>query len=297
MTKAIYVIANPASGQPEPVLQTLNTIFREAGWDWDIAITKQSGDATRLAERATRAGVDVVAAYGGDGTVMEVAMGLRGVDTPLAILPGGTANLMAVELGIPKNLEQAARIACGQTSQVRQVDMGRIGEDNFFLLRVGIGFGARKVQYADRAMKDKYGILAYTLAGLKALKDQNKAHFRLVLDGEQIEVDGLACLIDNAGNMGMPGVAPARDISVSDGLLDIIIVRSQAFISLLTAGPKLYEDDALDELIYHRQAKHIHIESSPAQPVQVDGELAGTTPVDIQVVPQAVSVLVQGQEG
>jgi len=224
-------------------------------------------------------------------------MGLRGVDTPLAILPGGTANLMAVELGIPKNLEQAARIACGQTSQVRQVDMGRIGEDNFFLLRVGIGFGARKVQYADRAMKDKYGILAYTLAGLKALKDQNKAHFKLELDGAAHEVEGLACLIDNAGNMGMPGVAPARDVSVSDGLLDVIIVRSTALVNLLTAGPKIYEAGAKDELMYHWQAKQIRIDTNPAQPVQVDGELAGTTPVDIQVVPQAVSVMVQGQEG
>ena len=297
MTKAIYVIANPASGQPEPVLQTLNTIFREAGWDWDIAITKQSGDATRLAERAAREGVDVVAAYGGDGTVMEVAMGLRGVDTPLAILPGGTANLMAVELGIPKNLEQAARIASSEESHARQVDMGRLGEEHYFLLRVGIGFGARKVQYADRQMKDRFGILAYTLAGLKALKDQNKAHFRLVLDGEQIEVDGLACLVDNAGNMGMPGVSPAQDISVSDGLLDVIIVRSTALVNLLMAGPKIHEAGAKDELMYHWQAKHIRIDTSPKEPVQVDGELAGTTPVDIQVVPQAVSVLVQGQEG
>ncbi len=294
MTKSIHVIANPASGQPEPVLSTLNSVFREAGWDWDISITKQSGDAKRLAGHAAREGADVVAAYGGDGTVMEVAMGLRAGSTPLAILPGGTANLMAVELGIPKNLAEAAGIAVSQTSQVRQVDMGRLGEEHYFLLRVGIGFGARKVQYADRAMKDKYGILAYTLAGLKALKDQNKAHFRLEIDGQVHEVDGLSCLVDNAGNIGLSGIAPAQDISVSDGLLDLIIVRSSAFGNLLTAGPKLYETSAKDELMYHWQAKHIRIETSPVEPVQVDGELAGDTPVEIEVVPQAVGVLVQG---
>lgn len=292
--KTIHVVANPASGQPEPVLQTLNSVFREAGWDWDISITKQSGDATRLAKRAAQDGADVVAAYGGDGTVMEVAMGLRGGSTPLAILPGGTANLMAVELSIPKDLERAARIASSEESQVRQVDMGRLGEEHFFLLRVGIGFGARKVQYADREMKDKFGILAYTLAGLKALRDQNKAQFILELDGEVHEVEGLACLIDNAGNMGVSGVAPVRDISVSDGVLDVIIVRSTAFTTLLAAGPKLYEAGALDDLMFHWQARHIRIDTNPVEPVQVDGELAGNTPVEIEVVPQAVAVLVPG---
>ncbi|MGW8249965.1 MAG: diacylglycerol/lipid kinase family protein [Anaerolineales bacterium] len=233
MKKRIHVIANPAAGQPEPVLHTLNRVFRGAGNDWDLSITKESGDAFRLAREAAEAGADVVAAYGGDGTVMEVAMALRSSQTPLAILPGGTANLMAVELGIPRDLENAAQIAVKADSELHQVDMGRVGDDRYFMLRVGVGFSARKVEYADRALKDRFGILAYTIAGMKALTDQNKAIYQLILDGKEVEVDGLACLVENAGNMGVAGITPVQGISVSDGKLDVIVVRSSALITML----------------------------------------------------------------
>ena len=120
-------IVNPASGQPQPILHTLNSVFRPLGIDWDIFITKESGDAERFARQSAASGADVVAAYGGDGTVMEAARGLRGSQTPLAILPGGTANLMSVELGVPKNLAQAAAVAADPKSKVRTVDAGMFG--------------------------------------------------------------------------------------------------------------------------------------------------------------------------
>ena len=88
---------------------------------------------------------------------------------PMAILPGGTANLMSVELGIPKDLTQAAQIIVDPGSVVRYVDMGQVGNQRF-MLRVGIGFAGEKVKIADRELKDKWGILAYSIAGLKALK-------------------------------------------------------------------------------------------------------------------------------
>ena len=97
MAKRIQVVINPASGQPQAILNTLNKVFRENEVEWDISITQASGDARRFAENAAAAGADVVAAYGGDGSVMEVAQGLMGTNVPVAILPGGTANLMSVE--------------------------------------------------------------------------------------------------------------------------------------------------------------------------------------------------------
>ena len=93
MAKHIHVVINPASGQDQPILNTINDVFRECGVSWDISVTQQSGDARRFAETAVANGADVVAGYGGDGSVMEVAQGLMGTDIPLAILPGGTANL------------------------------------------------------------------------------------------------------------------------------------------------------------------------------------------------------------
>ena len=88
--KKVHVIINPAAGHDEPILNVLNHVFHPAGVEWDNSLTHQSGDATRLAAEAAASGVDLVAAYGGDGTQMEVANGLMGTGVPQAILPGGT---------------------------------------------------------------------------------------------------------------------------------------------------------------------------------------------------------------
>src|SRR5690554_2424284 len=105
--RSIHIITNPAAGQDRPFLNVFNKTFQEAGIDWELLITKKPGDAARFAQDAVKAGVDVVAAYGGDGTVGEVAGALHGTNQPLAILPGGTANVMSVELGIPGDLPGA----------------------------------------------------------------------------------------------------------------------------------------------------------------------------------------------
>ena len=88
----VHVVINPSAGQDEPILNVLNHVFHPAGVDWDNSLTHKSGDATRLAAEAAASGVDLVAAYGGDGTQMEVANGLLGTGVPQAILPGGTGN-------------------------------------------------------------------------------------------------------------------------------------------------------------------------------------------------------------
>ena len=111
MSRKICVIVNPGSGQPKPVLHTLNSIFRPAEVEWDLKLTHSSGDAERFAREAAADQVDAVAAFGGDGTIMEVARGVMGSETPMAILPGGTANLMSVEMGIPRDLTKAVEIA------------------------------------------------------------------------------------------------------------------------------------------------------------------------------------------
>ncbi|MGH2353414.1 MAG: diacylglycerol/lipid kinase family protein, partial [Chloroflexota bacterium] len=112
----IAVIINPAAGQDQPVLGTFNRVFQAAGVDWEVFVTKRGGDACRYAEAATRQDFDAVAVYGGDGTVAEVASGLIGGDVPMAIFPGGTANVMSSELGIPRDLAEACALIYDQAS-------------------------------------------------------------------------------------------------------------------------------------------------------------------------------------
>ena len=291
MNRKVHVVINPASGRPKPILHILNRVFNQAGVDWDISLTKRRGDAERFAREAAASGADIVAVYGGDGSVMEVAQGLLGSSVPLAILPGGSANLMSVELGIPKELEKAAEIAADPESPTRQVDVGLVGE-NYFLLRVGMGFAARKVAYADRSLKNRFGVLAYSVAAVKSIKDTKTAHYRIWLDGNLVESDGVTCLIDNAGNMGIQGFQPAKDIRVDDGLLDVLLLGSKGLGNLVSSGAALLDASKSELLIEHWQARQIRIEVDPPQPVQVDGEMVDDTPISAEVLPGALKVIV-----
>ena len=104
--RRVHVVINPASGKDQPILNTLNDVFRQYGVEWDVSITHKYGDATVQAKAAIARGVDLVVGYGGDGTQHELANAVIGTPIPMAVLPGGTGNGFARELGIPKDSAQ-----------------------------------------------------------------------------------------------------------------------------------------------------------------------------------------------
>ena len=133
----------------------LNGHFRKADIHWEVSITHGTGDGVDMARAACEAGADVIGVYGGDGTVIEVASALVGTETPLMILPGGTGNVVANELGIGRNLDRACRRICGETFETRDVDVGKMN-DIYFLLRAGCGIESGVVQDATRELKDQF---------------------------------------------------------------------------------------------------------------------------------------------
>lgn len=312
--KTIYVIINPAAGQDVPVLATLNTVFREQRVHWHALITHHAGDGCRLAEQALHEGADVVAAYGGDGTVAEVAGGLMGTNIPLAILPGGTANVLSMELGIPSNLAQATRLACGVNSQPRKIDAGEVNGHNF-LLRVGIGFEATLVKKADRNLKDRLGYFAYILSAMQSMRQPPKARYRMILDGKQVESEGITCGIANSGNLGQAGIKLGTAVDIADGLLDILLIEQASlqaafdlFRNLIGIREAPIENQAsmydsvnskLQQLIRHWQAREISLQVIPTQTIQYDGEVLHCPDGRIQckVLPQALTVLVPKRTG
>ena len=291
--KRVMVIINPGAGQDVTILNTLNTVFRATDIDWDIAITKKAGDAARLAHEAAVSGnVDIVAVYGGDGTVMETAGGLIGTDMPLAILPGGTNNVLSVELGIPKDLVQAAGLIGNSAVRLRPVDMAK-ANDKLFILRVGIGYEAQINELADREMKDRYGGLAYTLAGIKALKNPPVATYRITMDGDRVEeLEGIWCMIANSASLGIPNVGIAQGVDVSDGLLDVIVIRNRDIESLLSVTGSITNKDRIGKSLPHWQVREVTIEADPPMSVDGDGELWDPTPIQASVIPHAVQILV-----
>lgn len=284
----VFVIINPASGQDRPILGTLNRAFHAANVNWDVGITKQDGDALRLAREAAAAGVDAVAVYGGDGTVMQVASGLSGTTIPLAIFPGGTANVMSVELGVPNDLEQAVALVCGAARQIRTIDMGRL-RDQFFLLRLSIGYLARMTEGAAREDKHKMGVLAYAFSAIKALPQAESVRFQLSIDGKQVEAEGVTCVIGNSGNLGVPGLTLSQQMDVSDGLLDVVVLKNA---DLLELAKVIGNAVGGVENLPHWQGREISLVADPPQPIECDGEMIEPTPVAVSVVPASLRVIV-----
>ncbi len=291
----LQVILNPAAGQDEAVLPTLNRVFREVDIEWDVSLTHERGDARRLAREAVQAGAELVAAYGGDGTVMETASGLIGSDVPLGILPGGTANVMAIELGVPRELEAAARLLLAPDVERRALDVGRVGEEHF-LLRLGTGFEAVVIEGAERELKDRMGTLAYILSAIKALREPPQTTYRLLLDDESVQIEGMSCLVANSGNLGLPGLALHPKIDVSDGLLDVVVIRQVDFDTLISLAASVAGVENVPESLPHWQVRRVRIESDPVQDVQADGEMIGETPIEVEVVPQALQVVVPARQ-
>lgn len=296
--KRVHIIVNPASGQDRPVLSILNDAFNGTGIDWDVMVTKEAGDGRRYAEAALAAGVDAVGVYGGDGTVGEVAGALVGTPTPLAIFPGGTANVMSVELGIPSDPAEALALVSHSTGIVRAIDVGRTG-DQYFLTRLGMGLEANVIQQTDRAQKDRMGWLAYALNGLRELANPQVSKYHIVIDGQAIETEGLVCMVANSGiispNSGIPGrsiLSFAPNVSISDGVLDVLVIRSGDLSSLFSVAASIMAGNEDAAQLLHWCGKEVSVVADPPQTVQLDGEVVGPTPISAAIAPQALNVIV-----
>ena len=285
--KKIHVVINPSAGKDDAILNKLNRVFNKYGVDWEISITRKFGDATRFARQAVADGFDLVAGYGGDGTQMEVADGLMGSDIPMAILPGGTGNAMSFELGVPQKLEQAAELICQSRNQ-RKIDVVKIGEQHFMLR---LYTGIEESEKTSREDKDRLGNLAYVKDALKELEHLPHANYSISVDGQQIEEEGMFCLILNAGSIGGINAHLTESVSISDGLVDVFIVNRD-LSSLRALASYTLDIGKSKASVHHWQGREIHVAADPPQTTWMDGELYGPTPFTLTVIPESVSVVV-----
>lgn len=281
----IHVIINPASGPNRPILNTLNDVFRKHGVEWDVSITKKYGDANRQAKEAIARGVDLVVGYGGDGTQHELANAVIGTSTPMGILPGGTGNGFAREMGIPKDFPDAVELLC--TSQiVRQVDAALVGSE-YFIQRLYAGIPPET--QTSREQKERYGLLAYAITLPKQTLKATESEYRLTVDGHTINVSGIKCYIVNSGRTGT-GLTVSVDFSATDGILDVFVV-SRKPLSIMSAEARFLNLPTWDAGLYYWRGREITIEAEPAQAIWMDGEYQGSSPVTAQVVPGALAVV------
>jgi len=299
--RRVHVVINPASGKDEPILNTLNDVFKDTGVDWNVSLTKKYGDAKEQARAAIAAGVDLVVGYGGDGTQHEIANAVlemaaeTGHQVPMAILPGGTGNGFCREMGVPGTLREAAALLIGNPN-VRSIDVGRLvsiaspqASDQHFIQRLYVGIEPE--EQTSRELKDKYGLFAYGVSALERSKTGKHINFQVLMDGEPAEFEATKIYVVNSGMMGT-GLRITHTYSVEDGLLDCFALDSASRDTAVAAAARFLDLHVDKAMRYFRQLHSLRIVAAPDQPVWTDGEYIGRTPVDIEVLPKALTVVV-----
>ncbi|HET9334198.1 MAG TPA: diacylglycerol kinase family protein [Gemmatimonadota bacterium] len=287
---------NPVSGRGagRQVAARLAAIAAARGDAIDLFGTGREVDARTAARRAVEAGADRVAAIGGDGTIVEVAAGLLEVPEPppLAIVPQGTANLLALNLGIPPDRESA--VSAAFSDSVVRIDCGRANGEPF-LIAVGAGVHAELVARADRATKRRWGVAAYGIAGWRASRGAEALRFRVWIDGEESEIEATTIQVMNVGSVLRRGWEFAHGVTPVDGVLDLIALRASTLAEHVVTAAAVVRGAPTDtDLVVHLPARRVRIEVDPPALLQRDGELAGRTPVEIDVLPRALPIVLPG---
>jgi YegS/Rv2252/BmrU family lipid kinase len=291
----VLIITNPAAARTDPkVLRTVSTILGREGWDVDVVGTTRPGHAAELAGDGVREGVDVIAVYGGDGTTMQAVQGLMGSEIPVGLIPGGTGNLLAGNLRLPRDPAQAARIIA--TGVPRAVDLGRLDRADgtrFFAVACGAGFDADLMNTTTTEAKRRWKMGAYVARAAETIVDVRNTPTRVTVDGSLIETAAASVMVVNCPEFVPRLLRFGARVSLDDGLLDVIILSADGFLDSVGTLIELV-GGALpgSEGVRFTRGREIRVEMDPVHGVQADGDPAGATPFTARVMPGALRVLV-----
>lgn len=297
------LIVNPAAGQgkPEAALGELQAALGPL--IGRVYVTHKAGDAEAAARTAAGQGFDAVLVAGGDGTVNEVVNGLLSApqetgSLPLGLVPLGTQNVLAHEMGLTAADGLEALEAILWAGKTRRLDVGKLtsGKNSrFFVLMAGFGFDAVVVRDVLRPVKELVGPAAYALSTLGALAKYQSTAIILTLDGEEIHSEAFLVVIANAASYAYRQIKLAPFAAPDDGWLDICVferprVGRVGFASQMVSV--LARRHLRDPSVRYYRAKTIALSSDPPISGQLDGEMFGATPITISIVPSTLSVFV-----
>lgn len=288
------LLHNPSSGQVWTGLDLAKVVAEllPRGWCIDMVGTKKRGDATELARQAVQDRIDILIAAGGDGTLNEAVQGLAGSETVLGILPVGTTNVLARELGIPLNLPGALEVL--HSGRETRIDLG-MANGRYFILMVGIGYDAQFLQETDPWLKTYGGMLAHAVSATKTFFSMKSAKATFTADGRRFRRLVHQVIISNSQFYG-PQFLMAPDASMTDGKLDVTIFRRRSVgDAVLQVMSVLMSKQREWKKVETMQVAGMTIATSVPLPYQIDGDTVGETPVTIEVAPHALRVL-QSQE-
>ena len=286
----VLLIVNPASRRASRIRQRAEKAFAKAGVECDVMPTEAPGHATTIARNNAHR-YSAVFTLGGDGTVMEVLSALAHQGTPVGVLAGGTANVVARTLGIPLNPARAIPLLLA--GDQARLDLGRLGDGRRFAIGVGVGLDATMIAEAPARLKKRFGFMAYVVGGYKAVLRNQKFTLRLTVDGHVYERPASAVLIANFGAVLNNLLAFGDGILHDDGLLTACVFSpANLWDALRILWRMIRKDFGDDPCLFYKSGRDFRVETFPEMPSQADGELLDPTPLSASVDPLAGTLLV-----
>ena len=283
---SIVVILNPTAGSPE-ALRDWQERVESIARGCPIRVTSRAGETEALARRAVEEGFARIVAAGGDGTVNQVANGLAGSKAALGLLPLGTVNVFAMELGLPlHNLDLCWDIIEG--SNLRLVDLPS-ANGKYFVQLAGVGLDAQVVKETSLAFKRSFGPLSYLISAAQIAARQPP---KLFIKSENAPVDeGSFVLIGNGRFYGGP-FPFFKHAVIDDGLFDVVVFKRLGYLEIIKyLQDVVFSSDIRVPEIEYFQTRRLRLTSEQDVPLELDGELAGNCPVDFQIQKKALHVL------
>src|SRR2546423_890317 len=286
MKNHTLIILNPAAHSERA--QRKRAEVEALARDCAFCATTRTGDAESMARRAAEDGFQKIVAAGGDGTINEVVNGLAGTNTTLGVLPIGTMNVFATELGLPvSDLELCWQII--QSERTRDVDLAKANQ-KFFVQLAGIGLDAQVVKETSAQFKRNFGPLSYLISAAQIAARQPP---RLFIQSAEAPIkEGSFVLVGNGRLYG--GRFPFfKHAVIDDGLLDVIVFKSLGYLEIIKyLQDVVFSDDIRVPEIEYFQTKRLRVESEQSVPVELDGELVGNCPVEFTLQERSLRVFV-----
>jgi YegS/Rv2252/BmrU family lipid kinase len=279
------VILNPAAGngQPKHWQERIEGIVGGR----PVYVTSHSAEAEALARRAAEEGFRKVVAAGGDGTVNEVVNGIAGSSSALGLLPIGTVNVFAMELGLPwRNLELCWDII--QSDDMRLVDLPS-ANGRFFVQLAGVGLDAQVVKETSLAFKRSFGPLSYLISAAQIAARQPP---KLFIESASTSVDEASFVLVGNGRLYGGPFPFFKHAIIDDGLFDVVLFKRLGYLEIIKYLQNVvFSSDISAPDIEYFQTKHLRVSSAQDVPLELDGELAGSCPIDFRIQKKALRVL------
>lgn len=289
----VTVIINPIAGgasarEARGRAQLASGVLASLGEDAEVLVTERRGHARELAAAAVRRGARIVFAWGGDGTVNEVASELMLKGIPLGIVPSGSGNGLARALGIPARPDRA--IAEALAARPRAIDAGELDSRTFFNV-AGIGLDAHIATLFDQDQARRRGLGTYVRIAARELMTYRPRRYRVNRNGDEIVAPALLITLANSPQFGN-GARIAPDARVDDGRLDVVVVEERSRLATLLAVPRLFTGGiARVSGVSIRQVERAIVECDSPMLFHVDGEpVQGGTRLEARVLPGALRV-------